>query len=178
MHIFDTIEQAQAFAASNPAAMIVVGNGSVTVYAPGDGGAPNPCHGVTLGEDRAAAVDRIKEAAEMSRCCTITCTGPGKTLEYVRKIKEAEAIRIDANPTAAEYPMLAAGLEAKRAMGDATATLLTVADEIEAAHAVCLAHGAAVSRIEQETCLRLEAATTVAEVQQVEAGVVWPVPEV
>lgn len=126
---------------------------------------------VTLAAGHLSAVKsqcklKIDSEAEAERLKYIT-SGAGQAMAYQRKSAEAKACLSATDPQAFDYPMLAAEI------GITAATLIAVAEAVNAADAAWLAIGAAIEAVRLGAKAAIDAAET-AEAARAAANVVWP----
>jgi hypothetical protein len=126
-----------------------------------------------LEQAKAEAVARVDREAERARQALLT-PGAGQAIEYRATADEARRL-LDlrhgpADPN--DYPFLAAEQDAQAAVGGAK-TLEDIAAAVLAADAAWVAVGARIKRLRREAKLRIQAATTPAEVEAASAGIAW-----
>ena len=128
--------------------------------------APSPPPLATV---KATAISKVDRAAEAARLRFIT-QGAGQALEYEATASEAIAANSAPDPLEAERA-------AQQAAGVTPApTLRGVTARVIAERSNWLTAGAAVKRARREAKLKIDAAETVARVEDILAELTWPAP--
>jgi len=128
--------------------------------------------GPSLADAKAAALARVDAEAEAARLRFITA-GAGQALEYQATEAQARAYLAAAAPVLADYPFLAAEVQAVDIATGTAPAASAVAAEIVAQADAWGAVGSAIKALRRAAKLRIEAATTHAEVRAA-ALIVWP----
>ena len=131
----------------------------------------------SLATVKATAISQVDRDAEAARLRFIT-RGVGQALEYEATASEAMAANSAPDPLkAADWPMLEAERAAQQAAGVTPApTLRSVTAQVIVERSNWLAAGAAVKRTRREAKLKIDAAETVAQVEDILAELTWPAP--
>lgn len=126
-----------------------------------------------LAKIRNAAAAKIDADAEAARAAWAT-PGAGQMQEYIETCAEAAAVVTASDPLVpASFPMLVAEQTAQAAVGNVL-SLGQIAALVLARSAACRVGIAAIKAARRTAKLRIDAATTAAEVTSVVNGVVWP----
>ena len=121
---------------------------------------------------RGRAKQKVDAQAEQERQRRWITPGDGQAQEYAVTRDEAFAIADDADPQDADYPQLVAERDAQAAVG-VTKTLAEVGQEVRSIVAQQTGgSGAAIKRARREAKLKIDAATTPAEIDAA-AAVDW-----
>ena len=122
---------------------------------------------------KTAAKQKIDAEAEAERARYLT-PGSGQALEYKRTQEEADRWAADPDPAEADYPMLVAERDALIDSGaDPAATLASVVTQVQAEAAQWIDQvGPAIKRLRRTHKMRVDAATTPAEIDMA-ATVDW-----
>lgn len=130
---------------------------------------------VPLKVAKAQAVREIDTVAEVARLRFIT-QGAGQALEYNQTELEAKRWVDATQPELADYPFLKAEVDAIAATTGQTPDPGAVAGNVIQQTAAWQAAGAEIKRIRRTAKMRIEAATSAAEVEAALANIVWPEP--
>lgn len=122
---------------------------------------------LVLDELKSALKAQIDTAAETERLKYIT-PGAGQAMTYQQKIEEVRALAQDAEPEAANYPLLSAEI-------DITASSLEeVADAVLAAYQQWQQIGAAIERVRLGTKAAIDEAATADAAKSAAGSAAWP----
>jgi hypothetical protein len=168
-------DKAAAMVASRPTLRSISETDYTTIKAGGRWSYTNDVLTAGWPDDTVLATSQIKaktsidNAAETARSVTLT-TGSGMAYEY--RQTEADAVAYLAGPTTV-HPWLDAEQTAQAAVGNVM-TLQQVAELVMSKIAADTALHSNIKQIRRTAKLRVEAATTAAQVQSVLDGLVWP----
>lgn len=130
---------------------------------------PEPMSPAQLEAFKQALKTFIDAAAEAERLKYIT-PGSGQAMTYARKVEEAKMADAEANPIAADYPLLAASL------GIDGATIADVANLVLAMDEAWTLIGAAIEAARLSTKAAIDGAANEAAAQAAADAVEWPSP--
>lgn len=128
---------------------------------------------LTLAKQQATM--QIDQQAEAARLQFLT-PGSGQAMEYAATEQEALKAKDAADPlNPDDYPWLKAEQDALAAAGQ-TATLRDVVNAVLAQREAWYQAGVAIKEIRRGAKMKVDAAQTAAEVQDILAGLSWPTP--
>ena len=110
----------------------------------------------------------IDEAAERTRLKYVT-PGSAQAMVYKEKAEEAKRYSADQSPNPANYPILMASV------GIEAASLAQVAAGVLTTYALWTGLAAQIEAVRLGAKRQVDTAASVAEVQEIVAGIVWPV---
>lgn len=135
--------------------------------------------GPDLAALKASALVRIDAEAEAARLAFVT-GGAGQAMEY--QATEAEgralmaALQAGQIPDLADYPFIKAEFDAIVQSGGGVPAMVAVAQMVVGMAAAWSTAGSEIKRLRRLAKLRVEAASTPAEVIAASSGISWPAP--